>query len=516
MKRMLIFKWGKLGCAVMAVIVVIIARAVRAVRMARTAIESGVLLGLARGMVLCAILITTFIITKRDASAGVGKDMENLFSAMGGGANVTSAGSYKTQSGGYYTGGSIYARVPTKSYQLFNFQPPSIKAGCGGIDAHLGSFSHIGKDLIKALRTVPSNAAGYAFNLALQTYVPQVYNTMQKLNDIAREINSLNINSCETASALVAGAWPKSDRVDQQICQSMGTNTSAFKDWAEARHECGNADKRKEINSKKDDKYKDQLGDEFNIAWAAIKKQFATLEGENKTAAEFFMSISGTIIRYKEGSGASAELKTVEKATLVKEAEVLDTLMFGESKSGEQAKLYSCDNTEKCLKVGTTAMVFDKSKALVPQIEEMLRGIATKMRDHSGNLTDKEKNLINNTQVPILKIVAVQNAFMVGNSVINIHEYAEPIAYDYILGYLESVLDFVAVNIDELAKVQMDGIYIENFKRNISDTRKLITDKRFGAYQRMLTTISVIEKTNLVEKKLQHMFTSYNEVKGSE
>jgi hypothetical protein len=63
MKRMLIFKLGKLGSAV------IVARA------ARAAIESGVLLGLARGIVLCAILITTFIITKRDASAGVGKDM---------------------------------------------------------------------------------------------------------------------------------------------------------------------------------------------------------------------------------------------------------------------------------------------------------------------------------------------------------------------------------------------------------------------------------------------------------
>jgi conjugative transfer pilus assembly protein TraH len=273
MKRMLIFKWSKLGRVV---IVVMLAR------VARVAIESGVLLDLARGMMLCAILIATFIVTKRDVSAGVGKDMENLFSKMGGGANVISAGSYKTQSGGYYTGGSIYARVPTKSYQLFNFQPPSIKAGCGGIDAHLGSFSHIGKDLINALGTVPSNAAGYAFNLALQTYVPQVYNTMQKLNDIAREINSLNINSCETASALVAGAWPKSDRVEQQICQSLATNTSKLKDWAEARQDCGNANKRKEINSRKDDQYKDQLGDEFNIAWAAIKKQFATLEKEKK------------------------------------------------------------------------------------------------------------------------------------------------------------------------------------------------------------------------------------------
>ena len=52
MKRMLIFKWSKLG------------RALRAVK-----------------ILLYAILITTFIVTKRDASAGVGKDMENLFSA---------------------------------------------------------------------------------------------------------------------------------------------------------------------------------------------------------------------------------------------------------------------------------------------------------------------------------------------------------------------------------------------------------------------------------------------------
>ena len=339
---------------------------------------------------------------------------------------------------------------------------------------------------------------------------------MIKLQDIAREINSLNINSCETASALVAGMWPKSDRVDQQICQSLGTNTSEFKDWAEARRDCAKDSKRKEVNSKKDGKYKDQLGDEFNIAWAAIKKQFGTLEEESLEAAEFFMSISGTIIRYKEGSGESAELKTIEKATLIKEAEVLDTLMFGESKSAKQATIYSCDDKEKCLKIKDKVLPFDESKALVPQIEEMLRGLATKMRDHSGNLTDQEKNLINNTQIPILKIVAVQNAFMVGNSVINIHEYAEPIAYDYILGYLESILDFVAVNIDELAKVQMDGTYIENFKRNISDTRKLITDKRFGSYQRMLAAISVIEKTNLVEKKLQHMFSSYKEVIGNE
>ena len=101
---------------------------------------------------------------------------------------------------------------------------------------------------------------------------------------------------------------------------------------------------------------------------------------------------------------------------------------------------------------------------------------------------------------------------MVGNSVINIHEYAEPIAYDYVLGYLEKILDFMSINIGQLERIQMDGTNIEIFKKQLSDTRKMISERRFGAYQRMLTAISVIEKTDMIEKKMQQMFVNYNEI----
>ena len=448
------------------------------------------------------------------ARAGVGRDMESLFNTLGGGANVTEASAYNSQSGGYYTGGGIYARVPSSTIQFANFQPPSYKAGCGGIDIFLGSMSYINADsLIKAMRQVMSNTVGYSFNLALQTYVPQVYNTMQKLNDIAREINNLNMNSCETAAQITGGMWSQSDIASKQLCQSMGTSNGTFGDWARARQDCGVGGKRDETNKEKKDSHKHQLGDEFNIAWEAIKDQ--NIFSSDKPLAEFFMSVSGTIVGKKKKSSGDEVVVTTHYSSLINNEALLDTFLFGESKTPVVATVYSCiDNHDKCLEVKEVALAkLSEAQALVPQIEEMLRSMANKMKNHSGELTSKEKSLVELTQIPILKIIAVQNAFMVGNSVINIHEYAEPIAYDYLLGYLEKILDFVSINLKQLEKVQMDDTHIKDFKRDIADIRKMITDKRFGSYQRMLTAISVIEKTNMIEKKMQSMFINYNELK---
>lgn len=52
---------------------------------------------------------------------------------------------------------------------------PDINAGCGGIDAYLGSFSFInGEQLQRFVKQIMSNAAGYFFDLALQTTVPEI------------------------------------------------------------------------------------------------------------------------------------------------------------------------------------------------------------------------------------------------------------------------------------------------------------------------------------------------------
>ena len=103
---------------------------------------------------------------------------------------------------------------------------------------------------------------------------------------------------------------------------------------------------------------------------------------------------------------------------------------------------------------------------------------------------------------------------MIGNSVINVNEFADSIAYDFLLGYMEKMLDFVSIHLAQLEKVQINGDIIKEFKSDIVVARKLIMAKRMSAYQGMHTVMSVIQKSNLVEAKLNQMFSSYNEMNG--
>jgi hypothetical protein len=56
--------------------------------------------------------------------------------------------------------------------------------------------------------------------------------------------------------------------------------------------------------------------------------------------------------------------------------------------------------------------------------------------------------------------------------------------------------------------VQVDGEMIEEFKQDIRDARAQILERRNGIYQQMETTLSVIQKTKLIEGQLHHQFSS--------
>ncbi len=106
------------------------------------------------------------------AKADVNGDLNGFFNNLGYSGNVTQAQAWQGQAAGYFSGGSVYLRNPVKNVQLISMQLPSLNAGCGGIDAYLGSFSMIsGEEIQRFVKQIMSNAAGYAFDLALQTMV---------------------------------------------------------------------------------------------------------------------------------------------------------------------------------------------------------------------------------------------------------------------------------------------------------------------------------------------------------
>ena len=132
-----------------------------------------------------------------------------------------------------------------RSEQIATVNMPSFRAGCGGIDAFAGAFSFINSDQLIAFgRAVAQNAAGFAFELALETISPVIAETMAKLRALAQWINDRNLNSCETAQALVGAVWSKNDRSSAAICAAIGTSQGIFSDYAAAKHGCGSEGKR--------------------------------------------------------------------------------------------------------------------------------------------------------------------------------------------------------------------------------------------------------------------------------
>ena len=129
------------------------------------------------------------------SAGGLQNKMDAVFNDM---SNVSRPGVFETQRRGVLSGGSAYVRSPIMNTELVNLQAPSFKAGCGGIDFFGGSFSFINADqFVQLLRSVASNAKGYAFQIALDIACSE--EALQKPSLILRPENSCllhKINCC--------------------------------------------------------------------------------------------------------------------------------------------------------------------------------------------------------------------------------------------------------------------------------------------------------------------------------
>lgn len=162
----------------------------------------------------CAVAVSFAV-----SSASVHADwIGDFYTAAGAGANVTAPQAIASQNVTGFTGGGLSWRVPNKNFQPFQISPPSLKMGCNGIDAFLGSYSFVNMDqFVNALRNFGQAAVGYFFELALRTMAPEIAVTLDVINDIAMRVNSMTVNNCQAARAAVdsiAGPFFEGQRED--------------------------------------------------------------------------------------------------------------------------------------------------------------------------------------------------------------------------------------------------------------------------------------------------------------
>jgi conjugative transfer pilus assembly protein TraH len=337
---------------------------------------------------------------------------------------VTQAQAWQGQAAGYFSGGSVYLRNPVKNVQLISMQLPSLNAGCGGIDAYLGSFSMIsGEEIQRFVKQIMSNAAGYAFDLALQTMVPELKQAKDFLQKLASDVNSMNMSSCQAAQGIIGGLWPVTQVSQQKICQDIAGETNMFSDWAASRQGCTVGGQGDKVTAKAGDAEKDQVLKNKNLIWDTLSKN--GLLGNDRALKELVMSTVGSIIFNKNGD-------VTILTPLVDNRDLIKVLMRGGT-----AKVYGCDESTLCLGPVVTNLTISESNALVTLVKNLMLSMQNKLVDDTA-LTDQEKGFVNTTSVPVLKYLT--NAQSMGMSATYLLQVSDFIAQDLMIQYLQELV----------------------------------------------------------------------------
>jgi conjugative transfer pilus assembly protein TraH len=288
--------------------------------------------------------------------------------------NETDPSVIDTARRGGLSGGSFRSRSEIMTMRPVDLTLPSFSAGCGGIDLTGGSFSFINAEqFVEFAKSVAQNAVGYAFYLALDSFMPQVAANMKWLQEKVSELNQFFGNSCATAQAGVdalKGALDNKASREAEMAGEGDTNQTFTM-----------ADGRAPDETERDNPVITQ-----NLIWKQLSEQgvdswFAFGDTE---LMEITMNLTGTIVvgsEYENGSdGDSPVTRTLPGAITVS----LDDLV-GDMTGQSSITYYPCqDGTgpNQCLQVGGGGDTRPRMKTV------QFEGYAARINEYFNDIID--------------------------------------------------------------------------------------------------------------------------------
>ncbi|MDF7630758.1 conjugal transfer protein TraH [Erwiniaceae bacterium L1_55_4] len=410
--------------------------------------------------IFSAALSLGLLLSSAGASADVQNDINKFFNDMGGGGgNYTQAAAWQGQSAGYLTGGNLFIRTPVRNIQLISVTLPDIKSGCGGIDAYLGSFSFINSDSIKIMgKQILSNAAGYAFDLGLETICPQCKAVKDYLQKLAADTNNMNISTCQAAQSIVGGLWPKTQAASAQICQDLGTKHDVFSDWAASRQGCGVGGETSSVFDKATDDEKKRIPRNRNLTWDTFTKlnQFFS---NDRALKEFIMSMVGTVIYDANGNPTFLQPRGGSES------------MFNTLLNGGTEKIYRCNDNDTCLSPTIADLTLSEDEGMTGRVRDILNDIFDKSRSDTA-LTDTERALISSTRVRILRYTIDSASVGMDQSVVS--SLAEYIAADMVMSYINGLIDVAASGAAGTLDTEEEN---KHFRENLRQVRNELSQR---------------------------------------
>lgn len=458
---------------------------------------------------VCAAVV---IIALQAAAPIQAADLSGQMASMFGGgsmANVTGPGAYKSQTQNIYAGGEMQIRFPSRNYQLWSFSLPSVKAGCGGADVYLGSFSHINSDQFKdMLEQVAQSYKGLLFKAALKSINPLIESVIGDLQKSLEAWSQYGGTACQFAQYAVDATSSVTGMSSESTCVTAAMELYGDSS-AQARYRCkaGVSGTNADAKASSDPKKQALADRDINLIWDATAGTPSSPSALTKQEREIFMNIAGTVIIRKPANNADEEPTTPQPYE--PSVDSLNTLLYGHApgNTDDDVKVnnwLTCPDVE-CLSPTTSTVSITPFPTLVRKMLE-------KIRDRVINrqaLQPDEVKFVNMTTVPVYRMIAMgytKDSVSGNQDLVDvlIHRYAKVIAYDYAYTFLRTGLKDARLYLG-MAKMRTKG---EQQQRDqmVANVNRLMEDvdrEHSKALARVREARALVDDLQAIEREMR-------------
>lgn len=425
--------------------------------------------------------------------------------AANGSMNVTQAGVVQGAALNAVTAGGFVFKSPRKEFHPVSIRPPSLKAGCGGIDLFLGAFSIPSREeFVSFLRSVGTALPGLAFQLALQTMAPDLNEMVGRYSDLIRSYTNRYTDSCSAAQALLehTGAAEQLQRAVHTATNALRSNgTVSDQSEADRRVRSDGAQAIASAPTVQDAAGTFFDAPELNLTWALLSGgTFVGLGESARGLKETMMTLVGTTVFRQTGSGADAVLNEVPYAPVD-----LVPALLGEVAAGNLDGL-ACDETKRCLNPKRVALTdIDLTARLSEAAKHYLDAVAKR---NPALVSDDELLLLGGlSSVPLIRVLNLATLSRYdGIAADLVRVYVQAAAYEMLTRAVETLARDARVALATSAARGLSKVHVDHVQRLEARLNRIdaqLASRHERVMQAMVRAGSVIEQIEHLERSIK-------------
>jgi len=327
---------------------------------------------------------------------------------------------------------------------------PLFKDSCDSIDiinGGLDAANSIDMGLALAKITKSKGASAFAYIVGMEAVSPLTASAMKQVQTWANQLNAINISSCESAELRTQGPVVREEGEAAYLCQQVMLASGEAKDRIEARRRCSNRATRKKTLARANEKYRNLLSGNYNIA----DKVLALSPAISSATKTLFTTITGTIV-VKEGKGIEVYPPRYKQ--------VIEYLCSGQGMNQAYGLKKDGVSLEE---IALPERINERERTL-----ELMKAIAEKMTDDTPFTAD-EVDLLNRAPLPLGNIISLLTQYKGKGASLALGRYGDLIVYNRALQFVEEAMLDMLHKAYALKAIQTCSYALEEYIRQIQD-----------------------------------------------